>query len=57
MRWTKATLTQAGSASTGWSWEFDDRVAHGSGQYFVQVRAKDTAGKLSTNVSTRFSAD
>jgi hypothetical protein len=55
MRWTDATLTQTGGASTGWTWMFDDRSFPGSGAYFVQVRAKDTAAKLSSSIDTRFS--
>ena len=57
IKWTNATLTQTGAASTGWSWVFDDSAnpPEGRADYFVQVRAKDTADKLSVVVNTRFS--
>jgi DNA-binding beta-propeller fold protein YncE len=56
IRWTDATLTLPGGTSTGWTWVFDDRAVPGAGDYFVQVRATDTAAKVSPTVSTRFSA-
>ncbi len=55
IRWTSATLADTNATSTGWSWLFDDRADPGTGSYFLQVQAKDTADRWSTTVSTRFS--
>jgi hypothetical protein len=53
-RWTEAELTEPGATSTGWSFDFDDTAALGSGGYFVRVRARDEAGNASDVTGRRF---
>jgi DNA-binding beta-propeller fold protein YncE len=52
--WFDATLASPGASSTGWSLEWSDAARRGSGTYFVQVRSKDTANKLSAQLGRKF---
>ena len=48
-----AEVADARSKGTTWSFEFDDSRT-GSGGYYVQVRARDTAGNVGTVTGVRF---
>jgi hypothetical protein len=51
--WVDAVVDAPGGVSTGWSYGFDD--PGGSGDYWVQVRAVDEAGRVDpTPGSARF---
>ena len=52
-RWIDAEVADARSKGTTWSFEFDDSRT-GSGGYYVQVRARDTAGNVGTVTGVRF---
>jgi hypothetical protein len=54
IKWFDATLDSPGATSTGWSLAWSDAANRGSGTYFVQVRSKDTANKLSPQTGRKF---
>ena len=54
LRRIQATLASPGATSTAWSYDLDSSVVGGSGDYWVQARAVDTAGNPDTTVSTTY---
>ncbi len=54
IKWFDASLASPEAESTGWTASWSDAAHPGSGTYYVQVRSKDTANKLSPLTGRKF---